>query len=1267
MRCPKWITAQDIDRWAATPQAKSLLPELLRRLVFATVRREHLKNINFPAGAEFQRPGYDGTTVVTQGTTFVPDGICFWELGCDVNNPKGKAQGDYDKRIDEHKERLANGETENLAEATYVAVTASDWQKGGDWAKERNKEKYFKEVHVYDSNRLEHWIQDAPAVSLWLAQEIRGPLKGVIDLSEHWKNVQATLRRPLPPAVLLVNRDEIKKTFANWLEKSNEELVVKAPSPSELIAVFCVWVQTLPKDEQDVISSRAIIVDERETWRALATSLQPLILIASQKLEPEPELFAEAVRKGHHVLYAANRATRNGIELAMMRRFDLQTELQKAGFSEPESRQLAEAAGGNFTILWRRLLRTTGKTPGWAEDGSLAPLLLAASWDDNAVGDQRIISELAGQKYPDVQTLMTKWRHVSDAPVRFILGTWEFLSPVDAWEALNPFLNSSHIDRFQKIAVEVLTEDNPALELPPEERFMAAVKGKKCQFSQNLRRGIAEILALGATREEESGVAAELQFASRIKFIVKQILPDNCGWKRWASLGQLLSLLMEAAPETVLEAIEADIKSPDSQLVELLRQEIPGGIMGAAYHSGVLWALETAAWPEKHVQRVSLCLTRLAKLDPGGKWANRPSASAAHIFFSWRPQTMATVSKRIEILQFLSQKEPETTWKLILNLFPEPHGTFMDSSKPLFRSWAAGWTGEVSDPDSSLFLSELAKMAVAFATANPNFWPDLLDRMTRVARFVPGGFENGIAALEKFSQGEIDDGLRTTLWQSVRKIVQEQTYFRDAWWALPSKTLSRLAAIEKNLAPADAIVTSAHLFNDDGMMEGSKEESYEQKQERRNEARRNAIKSIWKTHGIIGILELAEQVRQPWAVGISLFQEIGDEAKPSLIPSLLVSDKNSDAQVATAFAANQIHTKGIDWAEDQPSADWSEEQLLTWSLNMPFEARTWDWIATKGKGIEKQYWSKVRAWAFGNLTADASNRAVKQFQTVGRAWSALEHLNIAMHANKVAFAPEFVCEVLDAILINASERKAHTMDIYHIEEAFAYLHQHPDVDETRVSRLEFSFLPFLDSHSRQRPMFLHRQLAREPEFFVDCLKLLFYPRHATEKEKAANDSQKAEMGQRIWHLLRDWHKIPGSDDAGNVSPDKLNEWVRNARKLAKESDRLEVCDLNLGEVFARGGEDVDKAMPLIAIRNVIEECESEELERGLCIGFHNRRGVVSKSLYEGGKQERELAETYQRYADACSKWPRTAAALRRVAEDYINQARTEDERAKIEQ
>lgn len=1239
-----------------------MLPDLVRRLVYATVPRGHLKQIDFPAGAEVQRPGYDGTTIASEPTPFVPKGVCFWELGCDAKPPKGrkKAEEDYNKRIQEHTDRLARGETDNLGEAVFVAVTALDWQTCADWAAERTEDHHYREVRALDSNALEHWIQDAPAVGLWLAQEIHGPLPGVMDVAAHWKSVMATLHRPLSPNVLLVDRQAIRDAFEKWLSGSAGQLAVKAASSSELLAVFCAWVHTLEPAKQDEVSSRAIIVESREAWQALATSQQGLILLPSPKLDADADLFGSACRQGHHVLRFAGFATPRGqaVEMGMMRRHNLQMALEADGIPPPEAHQLSETAGGNFTILRRRFSNIPDPAP-WAKDTSLAPFMLVAAWEDARPGDQSVISGLTGRTYSDVQALMKQWRAEPDAPVRMVDGKWEFLSPVDAWEALYPYVTTTHMDLLERLAVSVLSEDNPAFDLPPKERIMANIRGKVWRHSSSLRRGIAEVLALGATREAESSVGTELQFGVRAFRIVRQLLPSGCDWKRWASLGDVLPLLIEAAPDTVLAAIEVDIASEHPQLVALMQQEDSEGGMGNIYHSGVLWALETCAWSRDHNQRAAICLARLSAIDPGGKWSNRPAGSLKSLFFSQRPQSVTSVAERLATISALSAKVPTQAWKMAISLFPTGHDMITDNPKPCYRSWAAGWVGNVTWPEYFEFVTGITKMACMMAEREPSHWPMLLDSLVRLPR---PDYHRGIEGLKRSVAGSLTDSVKLSIWHKLREIIRSHTYFNDAEWALPRTETAALESIRDAVAPTDLVELHAPLFGN-GWLDGDEDDTREEKEAEKAKAQRSAVHEIWDTHGEVGVLELARKAHFPWTVGKSLSDELGSEVFGQIIPEHLVSSEEPIKTFGAAFARNRILANGRAWAQGQPTSDWTCEQIVSWALQMECDAQTWDWLSGRGTDARSCYWSKVGVWGLGDLDFPLMARAVQELQEQGRSWSVLELLMQAKR-KKDPITPDMVCAALESVIEAPQEGQPGSLDTHLIHDAFDYLHgsiapEHED----RVANLEFQFLPLLDRFTRL-PLVLQRKLAREPEFFIQCLTIL-YPEHTGSDEVPATDTPESpERFQRIWQLLHDWQSIPGMHHNGTISGQSLESWVRTVRQLAKDVDRLGVCDTIIGEVLSHSRPDTDGSPPLVPIRDVIEECESTELENGFAIGHHNLRGMTSRALYEGGVQERDLAVKYRQYATTCTRWPRTATILRRIADDYELQADREDERAR---
>jgi hypothetical protein len=132
--------------------------------------------------------------------------------------------------------------------------------------------------------------------------------------------------------------------------------------------------------------------------------------------------------------------------------------------------------------------------------------------------------------------------------------------------------------------------------------------------------------------------------------------------------------------------------------------------------------------------------------------------------------------------------------------------------------------------------------------------------------------------------------------------------------------------------------------------------------------------------------------------------------------------------------------------------------------------------------------------------------------------------------------------------------------------------------------------------------------------------------------------------------------------------DALRKWVLDVRQGLTEAGRARVADWMIGEVLSRSPGGSDEVWPHEAIRSIIEELHSDELEQAVASGVLAERGFVTKGLYEGGRQERELATHYTGHADSLtSRWPRTAAMLREIANTYARYAVREDQRAKLDE
>ena len=155
--------ASEINNWSDTADAENRLPELIRRLVLATLPEPPLR-IDMPSGSSVRLPGWDGLLEVGRGNAWAPRGDSGWEFSCE-KGVASKANDDYQKRTE-------NPLGLDMATATFVFVSSRRWNGKRKWESERREEGKWWDVRAYDADNLVTWLEQSPEVTEWFARVI---------------------------------------------------------------------------------------------------------------------------------------------------------------------------------------------------------------------------------------------------------------------------------------------------------------------------------------------------------------------------------------------------------------------------------------------------------------------------------------------------------------------------------------------------------------------------------------------------------------------------------------------------------------------------------------------------------------------------------------------------------------------------------------------------------------------------------------------------------------------------------------------------------------------------------------------------------------------------------------------------------------------------------------------------------------------------------------------------------------------------------------
>lgn len=1249
-----WITATELKQWADRREFQGFLPELIRRLVHATAGSP--ERVDFPCGDSVQIGGWDGIVETSSGMQFVPTGTSGWELGCD-KTPKSKANRDYDNRKKDSLDLVP-------ASTTFVFVTPRNFKSRSTWCKAKKAEGHWAEVRALDADDMEQWLALAPHVAVWLAVKMGKCPPNIITLDEFWEGWQARTVPALNSAVVLAGRERESGEIHDWVNEPPKTITVQAETEDEAIAFFSAALDTLPEDRRKDHAARCVIVRGHDAFRSLIGQKSPMVLIISDE---DASLCGRAVALGHHVYVPlgldAPTPSRDGFRLPIPEREAFVAALVELGKSSDEAKALCRDTGRSLTVLQRRL--GVHQHPHWSQPENaraLIPALLAGAWDESKPADKDVVSKLAGEDYTMVAAEFTRWANESDPPLRHIGTSWRLTSRLDSWFLLARFITPDDLALFETIAQEVLGLPDPSLELPPEERWMAGARGKVLPNSRYLHEGIAQTLILMAVHSEEEGLAAHSQPAAWVKNFVRRQLGEATG-VTWFSLASLLPLLAEAAPDVFLQAVEDSLGQSQPPIMEMFSEtDSPHGLGGSSAHPNLLWALEGLAWDPKYLGRVTLILGALARLDPGGRLSNRPQKSLKEIHILWLDHTHATLAQRMQAIDRLMADEPESAWRLLLDILHTGNDTSNSPHEMRWRPLSAPAPAPVTYASLAQGNQAVIFRLLQSVGRDISRWNDLLKEYPNLPDDTQAEMIAAITAMTNDGMARED---RMTLADTLRGIISHHRSFPDADWSMAEATVDVLAALYETIVPADPIDNLSWLFDDNwpSLMDGRHRTDDD---DAIKDARHQAIREIIAAHGREGLLTLAERVKEPWTVGF-----IAAEVVPYSDNDWALMDQSIDADhgkndFARGFIAKRSDELGDTWIQDALAylrQDVEKEAMvLAFCFGLRCRRPAWDVVAQLGAKVEEGYWAQIHPHLASDPAEDVAY-AVERLLAAGRPKAAFGVVSY----QPTRIPPELLAQVLEVLAIMPTEEEGR-FEPYSICKAFEALDTASSIPEKTLLGLEWAYLPALASYGNKRgPRILHQKLAQDANFYIDVLR--FNYKHEDEAQRETeNEGLTAEVieqrADRAIELLHGWHLIPGTGPDNAIDERKLWDWVQQARTLAAENGRVYVCDHHIGEVFAYAPADPDGTWPTIAVCNVIERVRSRHLERSFKIGVLNKRGVVSKSLNEGGGQELELAEHYGRLSEVLTeKSPRVAGILQSLAENYQADARDEDIRA----
>lgn len=1251
------ITAEQIETWGTKKSidACNQLPVLVRRLIHATGRE--LQLVDFPGFGNAQRHGFDGKVLAGAAALNVPTGHSVWEVSTE-QNPQRKAESDYQSRID----KLPKAQQ---SETTFVFVTTWNWSRKGVWTQKKNKLGHWKEVRAYDASDLEQWLETTIEPRIWLAEKIGIPTDGFRTIEACRYEWEQATKPQLTPKIFAPSIDKYKKKFQTWLESPPDRLfIVKADSREEGTAFIAYLLDEI--DCLAIAPGNAVLFDSADTLKTLSESATPFIAVVCSE---EVESSIGGIYNNHHCIIirphnAPLMDREPDIAIDLLDHGSFNKALLDMGIDQPQRREiLAHESGLSRTVLRRRLSNVPAvRTPPWANKPEIAqkliPLALVGEWDAGFNADREILETIADDTYDGIESTIAELCQIADSsPIWRIKKYRGIGSKIDTIFAVEPYIVEKHLRDFIKIAKDVLSETDPALDLPESERRMATLFNKvRREYSTTLRSSIRDTLIFLAVHEDRlfSGRLG-IKVATEVSNLVKSLL-EPLDSRKLESYVDDLPDFAEAAPDTFLGALKEDLKQAEPVLLSLFRP-VAGVIFVSVPRAGLLWALEGLAWRQEYFMDVVNILAKLSYTEVNDNWVNKPMRSLTSIFHSWLPQTTVSVNNRIAALKELCKHFPEVGWQICIH---QINGDNQIGEYNHFPRWHAVASNPVSEAERREFEQIAIDLTVNWPNHNTGTLSDLLPCLPRM------GEEERMKALDDVAiwlEKEPDKNDRVEILKQLGKLVYQGAGSPSDIY--PDLSV-RIREISQKIVPEGSVERSV-LSSEDSWDSFLIEQLYDPdislaKWYTGHEKRRKqAISKILRSSHdkISDMLEFLHMTDAGHTLGYQAASHIAPSQLYDIVKRFsagaLSPEKIKDfMQGFFKGFGNKLSVEVL-----LPPQDASDDDIARTVSYMPYSLEVWHLLNQLPEHICDKYWKNANV-PLNDYSGQEMRILVNNLLRVGRPWHAFYALSADWNRVETSVLKRLLQEVIKH---GVKQTHNYGLAVYSILKALELLAKRPGVSVEELAKLEFDSIKWIPPKEREIPN-LEKQLAESPTEFVFLLSLITNRRGGgqdPEEWHIESEEQKKIMTVRAYEVLRTLRKLPGQNDQGEINSDALYDWISRVRCLASEHGRTEICDLMIGQWLSRASSQKDTPWPRRPICKALQSVATDGIGAGFSMGVRNANPFSSRPSNEGGDIERKVAIKYREKAEVWMiEFPFVSKILRSIADGYERDAEQMD-------